>query len=78
MIHARAILTVQWLTDRKSYNGLSNGAIFNDLERSLTQNSRSHSHLSQKRQQRNSCNEILIGSYALSTVPFRIILSDLE
>jgi len=29
-------------TNRKSYNGLSNGAIFNDLEQPLTLFSRSH------------------------------------
>jgi len=27
---------IQWLTNRKTHNGLSNSAIFNDLERSLT------------------------------------------
>jgi len=34
-------LYLQWPTNRKSYNGLSNGAIFNDLERPLPADSRS-------------------------------------
>ena len=34
-------LYLQWRTNKKSYYGLSNGAIFNDLEQHLTQFSRS-------------------------------------
>jgi len=40
MVQDRA-LYLQWPTNRKSHNGLSNGAIFNDLERPLTLFSRS-------------------------------------
>jgi len=35
-------LYLQWPTNRKWHYGLSNGAIFNDLERPLTQFPRSH------------------------------------
>jgi len=40
-------LYLQWPTNRKSYNyGLSNGAIFSDLEQTLTQFSSSYYSLS--------------------------------
>ena len=38
-------LYLQWPSNRKSHNGLSNGAIFNDTERPQTQISRSRRYL---------------------------------
>jgi len=58
---------------------LSNGAIFNDLERSLSPVSRSrHSltlNISEMERDRHSCNEVQIETYALLNI---VISNDLE
>jgi len=80
MVQDRAILTMtyQW----KVVYGLSNGAIFSDLEQPLTQFLRSRYYLtlniSETVRYRHSYDEILTGFYPLSRMSFRMTLSDLK
>ena len=70
-------LCLQWRTNRKSYYGLSNSAIFNDLVSKFQGHAIFDAeYLRNGTIYRHSFNGILIGTYIL-TVSFRMTLSDL-